>query len=232
MSRYFILGSCVTRDAFGEGSSAPGVAEYFARSPLGSMFADRPELEHPNFSAIESNFQRRMVEADWMKRVPRLLQETPYDYVLLDLIDERFDLAEAGGSVYSVSNELRLTGYNVGDAAIARFGSRRHQELFEEGFSKLVEQVGSHRVIVSKAFWATQLADGTPTGSPAYIEAANATLQRLYEYVGQYDLRWIEYPADVLIGDPSHKWGVSPFHFVPEFYTRLRSELADHAIES
>lgn len=221
----FILGSCVTRDAFGAGSAAAGVSEYVARSPFGSMFAKRPNSPFPNFDSIESRFQRRMVQLDWEKSVPELLEKVSFDYVLVDLIDERFDLAEVGGSIATVSNELRLTSFDLSSVELARFGSPRHQELFERGFDALVKQVGAERIIVSRVFWAKTLRDGTATGSPAYIESSNEALRKLYAHLEPFGLTWIEYPEDVLVGDPKHRWGVSPFHFVEDFYQRTRDEL-------
>lgn len=29
---------------------------------------------------------------------------------------------------------------------------------------------------------------------------------------------FIEYPDSVLIANPNHRWGLSPYHFVDEFY--------------
>ena len=68
--RVFILGSCVSRDAFSLPSDGLELVGYFARTSLASAFHPQvaPRSLAQLATAIPSSFQRRMVQADLDKR--------------------------------------------------------------------------------------------------------------------------------------------------------------------
>lgn len=229
--RYYILGSCVSRDAFSDGR-APEVADYVARTSLGSAFARKPQAAPPTFERLPSAFQRRMAEMDWHKTLPAKLTETAFDFLLVDLIDERFDVAEIGGSLVSVSNEFQNTGYPLDGLTRHPFGSPEHTEAFRIAFNGLINLVDPERIVVSRAYWARMLSDGRPTADSGYVDGANQNLERLYSIVKSAGVHWIEFSPEQLRGALDHKWGVSPFHYVDSFYGQVQASLAEIAATS
>ena len=82
---------------------------YFARSSIASFSAPGMSL-HGVELHLDSPFQRRQVEADISSSF--LTYEGITDSILIiDLIDERFDLAETGASIITLSRELENSGF-------------------------------------------------------------------------------------------------------------------------
>lgn len=92
----FIIGSCVSRDAFNL-PGVPDIADYVARSSFASAFEAVPDREIPDLERNPSKFQRRMVQGDWQKTLEGKLLDHRDGMVLVDLIDERFSQIHVGG---------------------------------------------------------------------------------------------------------------------------------------
>src|SRR5690554_1693234 len=89
----FIYGSCVSRDIFNlDKVGYFNIVDYYARHSIGSM-ASKPYRTDCSLAEISSDFRRRMDLRDFDKSV--LQSEYAFansDIILMDLIDERFDL--------------------------------------------------------------------------------------------------------------------------------------------
>lgn len=222
----FILGSCVSRDAFNL-PGAPTVTDYIARTSLSGAFAAQPDAPMPNFNNNPSKFQRRMVETDWRKGLGLKLSALDEGVVLLDLIDERFPQIHVGGSFVTGSPELRACDESLfssypKDVA----GSKGHLERFRVGAQALADAVSPDRVAVSKVFWAEKTEDGELLPNLDHIRAINAILRSLYEILGEYPFRWIEYSPEDIVASLNHRWGVAPYHFVDRLYERTLASLS------
>lgn len=224
----FILGSCVSRDAFAlEGM--PRLAHYAARTSLATSFDPRPSgLEDADLSANPSAFQRRMVAADLRRELPDELAEPTYGWVLVDLIDERFDLARGpGGGLVSLSMEALDAGIGGLGLPVHPAGSSAHLAGFTRGWRSLCDLVGQERIIVNRAYWATVDTDGVPLPDQEAIAAGNALMDELYRIVRRVSprVRWLRYPRELFVADPGHRWGQAAFHYAPAFYEATREQL-------
>lgn len=221
MSGILIYGSCVSRDAF-ELSGAPEFYDYFARSSVTSSMAEsKSGFEDVDLSRNPSAFQRRIVDADLNGGLVASLSDRKPGLLLVDFIDERFDTALAAtGNRFTISTELMVAGVPIDGLERLKFGEERYFELFANGWRRLTQLVDPSRIVVNKVYWAE--ADATGTRLPAIdsIQQANANLDRIYDLVLEISpsVRWIEYPQEVFVADPQHKWGLSPFHYVERFY--------------
>ena len=228
----FVYGSCVTRDAF-EFEGAPELAGYVARSSVASAMSNLSTgLEHEDLSANPSAFQRRMVQLDLTRGLSDMLANTAFSFLVVDFIDERFALAQAGnGALFSISPELVSAGIDVADLGRVESGSSEHLEAFRMGWRKLVDLVGESRIIVNKVYWAAVDERGIPTGDPIRLRQANSTLDELYAIVELESpgVRWVTYGEGAFVGDSSHKWGLSPFHFGSSLYMQTVAQLDAHA---
>ncbi|MGS1076557.1 DUF6270 domain-containing protein [Pseudoxanthomonas beigongshangi] len=226
--RIFIFGSCVSRDAF-VGDMKP--YDYLARSSIASAFGHPCDvgLAEADLGGITSEFQRRMVAADLRRSAVTALASTEYDYLLLDLIDERFELAEFGNCFITVSSELLRSGIQLPPRAerVSPTDPRR-MKCWREGFRRLVRIVGEERIILNRVFWATHDESGAELPKQAEIQAANIHLARMYGFIDSFEgIRAIDYPAALLVSDSAHKWGISPFHFVPELYLHTLKSITE-----
>nr|WP_255523952.1 DUF6270 domain-containing protein [Terrabacter sp. MAHUQ-38] len=235
----FVYGSCVTRDAFAL-SGAPPLADYIARSPLGSAFSPPPDAQ--DLIRLEDNpsaFQRRMVDVDLNKGLATLLESTRFDLLVLDFIDERLSMVRTGSGFVTYSPEAERCGLRPDTADLVSPGSAEHVAAFTSGLDALIAVVPSDRILVNKVYWATTTADGEPLAHADSIRQNNETLDALYTLSADRDLRFLHYPERVFVSDPAHKWGLSPFHYAGTLYDHtLRgiagafSDLSVHATAS
>lgn len=229
-NRVLIYGSCVSRDIFNdEGAASFKIVDYIARSSVASAF-NAIQLEDKYSSGLASSFQARLVRSDWDKSFSRNINELDFDILLVDFIDERFDLfAFDGGGICTISSELINSGFKK-DCESGREIKSGSDEFFlawELGWSRLVDQLKARDLLstvrVNRVYWAKNKSDGSSFGDSigeSVIDAANAFLDRLYARVEKdvSPAQFLCYPRGLIVGALDHRWGVSPFHYVSEFY--------------
>lgn len=220
-SKVLVYGSCVSRDVF-EYPNAPQLQGYFARSSVASALEIQPHSKsNESLENNPSNFQRRMVEADLNKTLSSELRKGEFDYLLVDFIDERFNLSkDEWGNILTISPEFQRCKINVTDDEIIQSGSDEHLARFEEGWARLVSLVDPAKIVINKVVWSAQDDEGNPIGDATSTAYHNRTLQRLYDIVERLspNVQWIEHPEADFVGKSKHKWGISPFHFVDSNY--------------
>lgn len=229
MMRVYIYGSCVTRDAFNL-SGAPDLVNYRARSTMGSAFGpkiDKSQLRGFDIEKNPSPFQRRMVKADIEKSLPSDLRQAEFDALILDFIDERFSVARVGAGLVTRSADAVKCGLRCDPSALVHFGSDEHLELFRAGWKSLLNTVDAEKIIVNRVYWAKDDSDGIPVEDSAMVDRSNMSLDRLYAVVeADPRIRIIDYPAGSFVAASKHKWGRSPFHYVPEMYEATLKRLS------
>ena len=223
--KIFIIGSCVTRDAFGfPGGDNYEIDAYIARTSLGVALTKEP-FHGVILDSIKSQFQRNIVEIDLNKKLRDILVSSNSDCYIYDPIDERFDiLVSENGASCTISNEFLSSGFLINSNNNKRIfsGDENFYLLWEIGWSDLVEIFKEKGVLeklyINKVYWSEIKDDGTEF--PNSIRRANNFLDKLYLRMAN-DIRhenFFQYPRSIFIGAVNHKWGVSPFHYVNEFY--------------
>jgi len=151
-----------------------------------------------------------------------------------------------GGAIANYSGELVRSGYMAQPAlAGARTLPRLSagcERLWIAGVAEFAGVLRSTalseaRLIHHRARWATHLRrpDGAlepiqgveiVLGQPAEIGPYNALLERqdtaFATAMGAMDV--VQAPGTPL-ADPQHRWGLSPFHYTPEYYEAIRDQL-------
>jgi hypothetical protein len=241
-----IYGSCVSRDIFNlEETSDFSLLEYYARSSMASL-CSVAYMNEEALQRIPSAFRRRMVAYDFSKAIfSENNQFDSSDIILIDLIDERFDLvALPSGQIITLSNELTESGL-LEDSAIAGFriipqGSMERRKLWFQGMQKLFaflrERNKLDRVIINKVFWSSKFDKDSETSFPvarAFIDKANAELDWMYDALSHElpEHQFISFPPSLLTADEQHRWGVSPFHYSEGYYVEALSQIRKKAEE-
>lgn len=238
--RVLIHGSCVSRDSL---ELAPRqeiqLGGYSARSSLVSAFARRPTNLSGASALVRSSFQRRMLEADAQKSLPNVLRSVPYDLLLVDIVDERFNVLARGEERLTDSPGLRESEFVAKRSAAWRridSGSDEHFEGWANALDRMLNVAATLPRPVPVAFldagWATTV-DGSRTDSPSHAgrtpQEANALYERYREYfcakipAGQV----IRPSVNLTVSDPEHKWGLAPFHYVQGFYDFVGNRLQE-----
>jgi hypothetical protein len=246
--RVAIVGSCITRDLWPiQGGGAEGLL-YISRTSLPSLLGAPVEGFHPvlGLPGDLHRHEHNAVVADLRKTALNRLVAFAPTHVIFDFIDERFDLLSTGSGVVTHSAELVRSGYLDQPALrharrIPRLSAACDQ-LWSDAvgeFAALVRAtpLARARLILHAARWAAdqRLADGgiVPVrdvqimpGVPAEIPDYNDLLgrqQTAFEALMPPMAR-VDAAAHQL-ADAGHRWGLSPFHYVPEYYVEIRRQL-------
>lgn len=248
MARVAIIGSCITRDLWPIRGDLDGLL-YVSRTSLPSLVAPpvkgfRPAAERPTGLA---GHQHRALVADLKKTALKALLAFRPTHLIFDFIDERFDLLSLpGGGLALDSWELEESGYRNQPALrrareIPRL-SAACERLWRDAAAEFAAFVRATplqdaRLILHSARWAERSRDvegreaalsgvAILPGRPASIEAHNRLL-------GTYEAEFLRLmppmtqvaAPDLRFADPGHRWGLSPFHYVPGYYAEIWRQL-------
>jgi len=230
--KVLILGSCVSRDAFEFDSSGTfQVVDYYPRTSLASIYACDHKVELKSLPNISSPFQKKSIERDFNKDFITDLPNIHFDVLLLDLIDDRFDLAEApNGAYFTVSNELIESGFDFDKCRNINSRSNEKFHIWELGWQKFIKHLASINVLqklyVNAPYWASTTTDGMPFHED-YVEENNLLLRRIYKRIAK-DLPFsqiLSFDKNNCVAADNHKWGSQPFHYKNEFYIKLLRQI-------
>ncbi|MEC8384230.1 MAG: DUF6270 domain-containing protein [Candidatus Thermoplasmatota archaeon] len=217
-----IHGSCVSRD-FAE-FRGWSVSHYQARSSFATKSTPPVKFDESYLMRISTSFEQRMVRWDLIKRT---FESGDATVIIVDLIDERFDVYLAGESTVTRSKAFYDCGILKsisGDKIRLERGGDEYIRLFQEGLAVFSEWADAP-IILHRANWASTLRTGNGIEAMeniTQIEGENALLQRLYSLAIEelQPVSIVESPS-LLIADPEHKWGLAPFHYIPEYYEEI-----------
>lgn len=238
-TRVLVYGSCVARDTIEFAS--PGSAElrgYIARQSIISAGADAT-AHLPADLSVSSKFQHRMILADFAGSLFERLRAAAddVDVVLWDLADERHGVYRfPDGTVATRSiDTIRIPEIEeaFGTAEHIAFGTAEHLAIWTdraEKFRSLLQEIGLfERTVVLQVPWAVLTTEGKPSPWSMGVRAADANKRYLpyYELLREHGYRLIELPEEVVLADPSHRWGLAPFHYSPEVYREVLRQLRE-----
>ncbi|MEX3611031.1 DUF6270 domain-containing protein [Rothia sp. LK2588] len=241
--RTFIYGSCVSRDTIA--AARPGEFEivgYVARQSLISMARNAFD-SWPEGFRLESNFQQRVVQGDWLGNAWWVIPNNKdiIDLLLLDLTDERFGVYKRDESSI-ITRSIDMMGTDLEHVAknfeLLPFGSDKHLDLFEESvtkFSLLLKLLGLfEKTRVLRVPWAstTENRQPTPASLDLTAEHANEIFPRYFAVLEKLGFQFIDVPIDQLHAYSSHQWGVAAFHYTPAVYESILEQLrGEHPAE-
>jgi hypothetical protein len=237
-TRLLIYGSCVSRDIlnYQRDKTQLVLIDYYARSSIASLGAQSIEMPAV-VQNITSKFQRRMVERDIRKDFLKNLVNLHFDLLLIDLIDERFNLyVTPQGKACTLSVELLTSGFSCDSDGGSRcyFGSEQFWHLWQAGWLVLLNKLRSlgvlDRLLVNQVFWGSQTEKGgnfEPHYSSRQIDSANQFLDRMYQRI-KADIpsnQFLKFDHGLMTGSIKHTWGISPFHYVDAYYQAAIEQL-------
>jgi len=254
MPRIAIVGSCITRDLWPIHGGGAEQLLYVSRSGLPSLLGAPVEGFAPA-SGLPGDLRRHehyALVADLQKTALRRLVAFRPTHVIFDFIDERFDLLVAGAAVATSSAELHRSGYLKqrvlkSARALPRL-SAACERLWREAaaeFAALVRAtpLGQAQLILHQARWASdqRLADGrtAPVRDVQVVAGQPAEIAPYNDLLARQEAAFLELMPPMArveastqrLADARHHWGLSPFHYVPEYYAEVRRQLAALGLE-
>lgn len=234
----FVYGSCVARDTVE--AAEPGAVDllgYVARQSLLSIGVDASS-HLPDDLGLASRFQERMVRADFAGSLTDRLLGLPadVDVLLWDLADERHGVHRfADGTIATRSiDTLRSPAITsaLDSAELLEFGSDEHFELWRaraDWFAAHLRSSGVFsRVVVLAVPWAVRTTEGDPSPWSMGVRAVDANRRYARYYAVLADLGFaVIRPRDAeVFADPSHRWGLAPFHYAEDVYREILGALS------
>jgi hypothetical protein len=242
MSKTFaIFGSCVTRDPFelAEASTAGHqVALHLARTTINSCLAMPVPLSDLFLQGFEINREEACVTHDLLKQHFDQLRRSEFDYLLLDLADERHCILAFDGyylcqsvPFLRIAEKLKLD--------VSRFARRspRDPELIAETLAniprfieRLCFNIDPSHIVLHEALAATTYLDreGELRTFPnkSEISFMNDIFIKYYDKLkSEGGFCSIALPKDMCVAYVGHRWMLSPFHYTPLYYHRFLAEL-------
>jgi len=254
MSRIAILGSCITRDLWPIRGGGAERLLYICRTSFPSLVSE-PVAGFSPVNGLPGDLhqhEHNALVADLRKTaLTRLLAFRP-THVIFDFIDDRFDLVSVGGAIATRSGELIRSGYpshpSLGFHRVVPRLSAACERLWTAAageFAALVRStpLADAQLILHSARWATEHRDAAGRihpitgveilgGDPVQIADYNALLERQEAaFLGLMPPTTVIDASAFRLAETEHRWGLSPFHYVPEYYDEVRRQLADAGLE-
>jgi hypothetical protein len=241
--RVGIFGSCVSRDLFEDRRLRPTLSQYSSRSSVISVVADPVPLD-PALVRLDSAFQRRCVIEDYAKSFFAQLEESRTRWLVVDLVDERFEVLWTASSCVTRSSAFMAAGL---DDTVPRSGNpvrrltAQADALLAEAIDRFTDRVTSviapERIIVHRAGWMTHYRDGAdvvafPDDKLVAAARHNAALDRGYDRLEARlgGARTIALDRTRFMADAGHRWDLEPFHYEPAYNAAALDRLL-HLIE-
>lgn len=238
-TRILIYGSCVARDTIELAhKSAIELRGYVARQSL--LSAGNDASSHlPESMSVSSKFQERMIRADFAGLLPERIATvaSSIDVLLWDLTDERHGVHRfPDGTIVTRSvDTMRVdeVAQVLEGATHIAFGSDEHFALWSARVgafeAELRDQSLFERTIVLEVPWATLTVEGNPSPWSMGVRAkdANERFKRYYELLRARGFRTVVLADAYVRADPSHRWGLAPFHYTAGVYREILRSLRE-----
>ncbi|HEX2817734.1 MAG TPA: DUF6270 domain-containing protein [Phenylobacterium sp.] len=222
---------------------------YVSRTSLPSLFATplagfKAATKPPG--GLKPQPHRALI-ADLCKTALASLVAFRPTHLIFDFIDERFDLLAAGGTLVTDSWELEASGYRRQPAlrvarAIPRL-SAACERLWLEAAAETAAFVratplAEATLILHSARWATRRRNAqgrdAAVGDVEILPGSRADIGAHNDLLARYEAAFtklmptmsrVEAP-DHRTADDRHEWGLSPFHYTPDYYAEIWRQLA------
>ncbi len=249
--RLAVIGSCVTRDVWQFAGVEPRDMFFTARTSLASVMSQKP-MTIPSFVDVkfDSDFQQRCVVADVTKSLMRDIETFEPDFLILDFIDERFDLLEVQGALIALSHDFQACG--LGSNTWARTGRRIARDsteatrIWADAAGQFVEWARGLKgveTVLHEAPWVSQAVTGDDIDGSELV-ALDAVCQiccdrivevpRYAALAQQYNRTFaalmpeaarVQAEPKLLVGALGHVWGATPFHYARSYYLDIAVKL-------
>ena len=241
--RLSIFGSCVSRDMlefFPKGQIK--LQNYIARQSVISAVSETVPIRDEEIS-LESKFQRDMVLCDIKKTAFERLKSETADYLILDLIDERFSLVNFDNSYLTYSNEFKKGFQNSAYSDRIRNKEFQNESVLLEGRSVLPfiqrfceqitaiyrpDQIILHRALMVNSYHENGAIHDFSANYLRSNEKTNTILNWMYDQIETMipDLHVINEISGT-VADASHKWGLAPMHYEESYYQRVVNRICE-----
>lgn len=232
-----IYGSCDSRDIIRIYEDTNRVKrfdiKYYIAGNSMSVLFDEPISFDVEDVHLDSKFLETCVQSDLRKdafsNIIKNLNEN--SIIIMDFMDERFDIISKDGCKYTKSWNIQKTKYydTLKDAEVLTFDSDEKFSITTSNFDKFIMLISKilplENVFINETTMSSYYFDGvdnflTFDGGKYHINRYNAFSRKLVDYIkiNHANLNILETPAYMNFGDGTHLWGAHPYHYNRMFY--------------
>lgn len=239
-----IFGSCVSRDLLEfdrEKKFSFLLKSYIARQTIISAVSKSVAIEESSIN-LNSAFQRRMVLQDFRKDTFDLLKENRSEYLIIDLIDDRFLPARYEDSIVTFSSLLQQTTLSKHALTSKYVYDQKCNKYFWEGLdlddylskfcSSVKELYPPKKVILHKAKFLPLYRNkqgnycAFPINTIVRDAETNKRLEYMYAYLEKHlgsndETIFTIDICDSYYASEDHKWGLASMHYCDEYYMHV-----------
>lgn len=242
-----ILGSCVARDSMEINNIVSplklNVIDYIGRNSI-AAFGSKEVIYPEGSASLPSNFLTKCIAYDLEKKTVENVANSlnMHRLLLLDFMDERFDLVEVKGSLITNSWDYRETALcktHLVPDKVHKFYSQFKLELWKDNFSIFIKEVSKSclrkNIIIflppmTRVFY--RESDIVTFDESRYkINEYNEMLQLFKDFLvdAHPDIKIIEPLPWMMFCDYRHKWGGHPYHYNNYLYMYFSQQVKTHA---
>lgn len=240
-----IFGSCVSRDMLEyDAQKQFCIGEYIARQSIISFLSAPVEFDEKNIQ-LNSCFQARQVESDLKKNALIRLKSSEAECMIIDLIEERFNIGKVKGSYITLSNEfnqsevfknekIRIYEKKIFYGKVY-FNHRDIKKYIEQFAKKILEIYSQNQIVIHEVYLANYYLgeDGVKREFSSNYVGYNLRINQILEYMYGHlkqkmpDAHIISISKEY-VADEKHKWGLMPMHFQEEYYREAVNQLYNY----
>lgn len=239
-----ILGSCDSRDTISVNNELCQkkiqLQNFFSRTSFSAIYSE-PMSYDKKLIDLSSPFLKKCVTNDLDKNITSLLKSSlsTSDGLLIDLMDERFDVIVNDKTIITNSWDYRATklsktlNHKATDAIA--FNSEERFELWTDGFDKLMSEaikiIPAEKVYIIRTPMATMLYNNFDTSEfddrKYNISIFNVVLKKMYDYISTNypKVSCIEPLQWMVFCDHRHRWGAHPYHYNNYIYLHFAAKI-------
>lgn len=236
-----IFGSCCTRDVFEYDEYDQFLlSTYIARQSIISSIDKAVPISMSEI-ALDSSFQQKQVYSDFNKTAFDQMKKFDDSWLIIDLVDERFDLLKIGDGIVTNSDLLQsMRNYDdkkmivkkVKETSYFIVNNIKIDSMIKQWCEKVLEIYPPARIIIHKVYCANKYINYLGqikefnSSMLQYIEATNELYKYMYNCM-ECELNgcYVIDSSAGIIADQGHKWGLEPFHFQEEYYKKILTEI-------
>jgi hypothetical protein len=227
-----IHGSCITRDtlAINENRNLK-LKLYIARHCIISAISEAFNIKEDDkyINNIKSTFQKNMVLNDLNKTLFESLKSNKSDFLIIDLLDERFSIVDVMGKYITYSNEFKSSNMHeyIGGNIIKKvdLDDELISNYMNVYIDKILEIYDEENIIINKVYHLDKYIDnyGNIVNFNDNIlrvnKINNKVLDKHYYYLENRlkKSKFIDITKNYL-ADSNQKWGLAPYHYEYKYY--------------
>lgn len=239
-----ILGSCVSRDVFNLRQDRYSVVLNIQRNSIKTLYGNALDFPEEVYNCAGNGWNARMLKYNAQKEIPGILAEKPSDYIVIDLVEDRFNIASFAynGKDIMMPHYLGFQKFvesltdGDGNTPFENFKSIPPESLGEDFLNDCIEKAATlltkiyrqEQIIINEFMLLERYADNDlklcEYPNRPGIGKMNAHLRTMYEKLEKALPRAhvIKMPQNTL-GDPNHLWGLAYSHAEKSFYEYVLS---------